>query len=351
MDSHPWSAQLDRSAQERADDGWRERLLADPATRVIDWTPQGALVDETGEGAPVLALDRRPRPAGDPRVDLVIFLGRDLEHGGTAWAVACGAGDDLDGTTVGERAGGPTVPADPPSTADPSADQAPTPSRVGLRDIGHLLPPLHAEAFMTAQALGTWHRTHRRCPRCGAPTDPVLAGWVRRCRDDGSDHYPRTDPAVIMAVTDPDDRLLLARAPAWPQNRRSVLAGFVEPGERLEMAVAREVAEEVGLVVFDVEYAGSQPWPFPASLMLGFTARTGSADLRIDDGEIAAAEWYTREQLRSVVADGSLGLPGRLSIARRLIEGWFGEPLTPPREVPFHRPDVSHLDGPPSSGR
>lgn len=334
MVPQPWTAYLDRCADERLRDGLIADLLADPATRVVDWSTDGALVDVSG-GSTRLAL--RPgsasAPPGSAPPGLAFFLGRD--DTGSAWVAV-----------VTDQ------PSEPSELSQPTgAAGAAEPARLGLRDIGHRLPGVELEAYLTTQALAGWHRNHPCCPRCGAPTVATHAGWVRRCEADGSEHYPRCDPAVIMAVTDPDDRLLLARAPAWPQNRRSVLAGFVEPGERLEMAVAREVAEEVGLVVFDVEYAGSQPWPFPASLMLGFTARTGSADLRIDDGEIAAAEWYTREQLRSVVADGSLGLPGRLSIARRLIEGWFGEPLTPPREVPFHRPDVSHLDGPPSSGR
>ena len=142
-----------------------------------------------------------------------------------------------------------------------------------------------------------------------------------------------------MAVVDPDDRLLLARNPAWPAGRRSVLAGFVEPGERLEGAVAREVFEEVGVVVTDVRYVASQPWPFPASLMLGFTARAVAADLTLDSVEIAEAEWYTRAEVAAGVADGSLGLPGRTSIARRLLEDWYGARLEPPVEVAFHRPD------------
>lgn len=336
MVPQPWTAYLDRCADERLREGLIADLLADPATRVVDWSSDGALIDTSLDGAArSTRLALRPGSAY-PHPGLAFFLGRD--DTGSAWVAV-----------VTDE---PREPGEPGDVAGASgAPDAAEPVRLGLRDIGHRLPGVELEAYLTTQALAGWHRNHPCCPRCGAPTVATHAGWVRRCEADGSEHYPRCDPAVIMAVTDPDDRLLLARAPAWPQNRRSVLAGFVEPGERLEMAVAREVAEEVGLAVDDVEYVGSQPWPFPASLMLGFTARAGTSDLRIDDGEIAAAEWYTREQLRAVVADGTLGLPGRLSIARRLIEGWFGEPLTPQREVPFHRPDASHLDGPPSSGR
>ncbi len=336
MENPAWSAHLHRSAEERSRPGLIDDLLAAPDTRVLDWTPEGALVDLTGPTA-ALVLDRvtassSDAASGDPSDDpagdaerLVIFLGRD--DTGAAWLAVIG-----------------------PASAQP---QDRSRARRGLRDVGHRLSPLEVEAFMTAQGLASWHATHPRCPRCGARTDPALAGWVRRCRADGSDHYPRTDPAVIMAVIDAHDRLLLARSPAWPANRRSVLAGFVEPGERLEAAVAREVAEEVGVTVRDVRYVGSQPWPFPASLMLGFTARTDDEQLAIDDSEIVTAQWYTREQLRVAVADGSLGLPGPLSIARRLIEGWFGEPLTPPKELPFHRRDPvvdGPLDGPTVEG-
>lgn len=331
MEASPGRRRLDRCGDERLDRDLVERLLGDPATLVLLWSPQGALVEVTADG-PRLALV----PAGGETVPaaedarLAIFLGRD--DAGAAWVALIHNAD--------------TRPEPPAGTGNEPMQ----PVWLGLRDIGHELPAMHADAFMTTQALASWHLTHGRCPRCGAPTTPINAGWVRRCEADGSEHYPRSDPAVIMAVLDPDDRLLLARAPAWPQNRRSVLAGFVEPGEPLEVAVAREVHEEVGLRVHDVRYFDSQPWPFPASLMLGFTARTDDATLRIDDSEIVAAEWYTRDDLRRSVASGDLGLPGRLSIARRLIESWYGERLTPPREVAFHRPDEPTTDTP-SSGR
>lgn len=326
MDSRASTGHLDRCADERFDDRLLGAVWADPTTRVVDWSPQGALVD-TGGDRPRLALDP-PRAEPEPgESDLTIFLGRD--EAGAPWLARV-----VDAAT-----------SETPAEASPAPGVAQTPEsdgpirRLGLRDIGHELPALDREAFMTTQALAYWHLSHRRCPRCGAPTVPTDGGWVRRCQIDGSLHYPRTDPAVIMAVTDPDDRLLLAKAPAWPANRRSVLAGFVEPGEPLESAVAREVAEEVGLTIGDIAYFGSQPWPFPASLMLGFTARTHDPRLTIDDAEVVEAQWYTRDALRDVVAAGDLGLPGRLSIARRLIEAWYGRPLQPRREVTFHRPD------------
>ena len=320
------TSRLQRCGDERLDDTLLGRLARDPQTRVLDWSGHGALVD-TQADPPRLVLDsahsstdshdssldssRTSTDSGD--ATLTIFLGRDAT--GAAWLASVTHGHDNDAPTQHDG----------------------RLQRLGLRDIGHQLPPTHRDAFMTTQALASWHRSHSHCPRCGSATVPAQAGWIRRCEADGSEHYPRTDPAVIMAITDPSDRLLLARAAAWPQNRRSVLAGFVEPGEPAESAVAREVAEEVGLTVHDIRYVASQPWPFPASLMLGFTASTTAPELTIDETEIVAAQWYTREALRDALDGGDLGLPGRLSIARRLIENWYGRPLTPPREVPFHR--------------
>ena len=152
----------------------------------------------------------------------------------------------------------------------------------------------------------------------------MLAGWIRRCPADGSEHYPRTDMAVIMAVVDADDRILLARGKGFRGNGMSVLAGFVEPGETLAAAVAREVAEEVGVEVTDVTYLGDQPWPFPSSLMLGFTARALGTELRLQAEEIEAARWFSRDELVEALADGSVVVSGRISISRRIIEHWFG---------------------------
>jgi NAD+ diphosphatase len=196
--------------------------------------------------------------------------------------------------------------------------------------VGARLDPLGGALFAGTLALANWHRTHGHCPRCGARTEPVSAGWLRRCPHDGSDHYPRTDVAVIMAVVDDDDRLLLARNRGFRTGGMSVLAGFVEPGETLAAAVAREVGEEVGIGVDDVTYLGDQPWPFPSSLMVGFRAHAVETDLRLQADEIAAARWFTREELLAAVADGSVHLPGRVSIARRLLEHWFGGEIEAP---------------------
>ncbi|MFS0706421.1 NAD(+) diphosphatase [Cellulomonas sp. 179-A 9B4 NHS] len=196
-----------------------------------------------------------------------------------------------------------------------------------LRVVGAALDARDAGLATTAVALDAWHDRHPRCPRCGAPTRVAQAGWSRVCDVDGSEHYPRTDPAVIMAVVDDADRLLLGHAATWPEGRYSTLAGFVEAGESAEQAVRREVREETDVVVDRVEYRGSQPWPFPGSLMLGYRAHAVRTDITVDGEEMTAARWYTRAELTADVRAGTLLLPGRASIARALVEEWFGGPV------------------------
>lgn len=203
-----------------------------------------------------------------------------------------------------------------------------------IRSAAALLGPDDLGILLHAVALTGWHENHPRCPRCGEPTVVVHAGYARRCPRDGSEHYPRTDPAVIVLVVDEPpgapSRCLLGRQAVWPVGRFSTLAGFVEPGETVEAAVAREVAEEVGVKVDRLGYAGSQPWPFPASLMLAYyaVAAEGAADeLSVDGEEIAEARWFTRDELRRATDDQEVLVPPRLSVARRLIEGWLGEPI------------------------
>ena len=196
-----------------------------------------------------------------------------------------------------------------------------------LRRIGANLGARDAGLATTAIALAAWHESHPRCSRCGEPTEVVAAGWVRHCPADGSEHYPRTDPAVIMAVVDDDDRLLLGHAAPWPEHRFSTLAGYVEPGEGIEQAVRREVGEEVAVIVGDVSYRGSQPWPFPASLMLAFRAHALTTQITVDGIEVTEARWFTRTELADQVASGAVLMPMRASIARVLIEEWFGAEL------------------------
>jgi NAD+ diphosphatase len=196
----------------------------------------------------------------------------------------------------------------------------------GLREVGADLGDL--DAGLLAQAIGIleWHDRNRFSPLSGAATTIERAGWVQRDPHTGAELFPRTDPAVIMLVHDGGDRCVLGRQAVWPPGRFSILAGFVEPGESAEGAVAREVAEEVGLRVRDIRYVGSQPWPFPQSLMLGFTARVeGDPTLRLDPTEIDEAHWFTREQLRS--GTGPRMLPPAVSIARHIIDRWMAGDL------------------------
>ncbi len=196
-----------------------------------------------------------------------------------------------------------------------------------LRTVGSTMAARDAGLGVTAVALAAWHRSHRCCPACGTPTVVGYAGWVRHCPTDGRDQYPRTDPAVIMAVVDDDDRLLLGHAAQWPERRFSTLAGYVEPGEGLEQAVRREVGEEVGVAVGEVTYRGSQAWPFPASIMLAFVARATSTQITVDGVEVTEARWFTRAELATAAESGEVLLPSRASIARALIEEWAEGPL------------------------
>jgi NAD+ diphosphatase len=207
------------------------------------------------------------------------------------------------------------------------AVRGPLPRKLGtvpksLRDVGHLLSDRDAGLLVHAVGLANWHASHTHCPRCGAATRSTRGGAVRVCVADGSEHFPRTDPAMIVLVHDGADRCLLGRQPIWPPGRYSTLAGFVEPGESAEQAVVREVLEETGVLVRDVSYSASQPWPFPSSLMLGFRARAdGEAEPVARDGELEDARWFHRDELR----DGSAMLPTPVSIAYKLITDWVND--------------------------
>jgi NAD+ diphosphatase len=196
-----------------------------------------------------------------------------------------------------------------------------------LRYIGPTIAPEDASLAVQAVGLSRWHQTHRFCARCGTATDVIKAGHSRVCPSCGTEHFPRTDPAVIMLITDgsadsPGDRALLGRQPVWPAGYFSTLAGFVEPGESLIDAVRREVLEEVGIVVGDVAYLGSQPWPFPSSLMLGFHGAADTFDITVDGDELEEARWFTRQEITELTASGELMLPPPVSISRWLVEQW-----------------------------
>lgn len=208
-----------------------------------------------------------------------------------------------------------------------SPDLAVGPEWVGLREVAAAVPASDAPYVLHAVGIAEWHRLTRFCPRCGQPLEPVSSGHVLRCSGCGRDQFPRIDPAVIMLITDEDDRALLGRQPSWPAHRWSTLAGFFEPGESAEDAVRREVAEETGIRVGEVAYVGSQPWPFPSSLMLAFTGRATTTDIHVDAKEIEAARWYSRAEALAAAESGDLLIPPGISISRTLITGWYGADL------------------------
>lgn len=289
-------------------------LAADPGTRVL--LVQGGLLGTNDEGLALFEVDQLPAAAWQP--ERLLYLGRaeGMRFLALMLPEDLGYERDLDGVPVTGQ-----------------ASLVELVEGVGLehlRDIGDRLSDRDAGLGTTAVALTAWHERNPRCPSCGEATEIIDSGWVRRCRAEDSLHYPRTDAAVIMAVTDEQDRILLGHAAHWPAGRFSTLAGYVEPGEPLEEAVAREVAEETNIVVGETRYRGSQPWPFPCSLMMGFhaTVKPGSStQVRVDDEELTDARFFTRGQLLTQVSSGEVLLPMRSSIARSLIEEWYGGPI------------------------
>ena len=193
-----------------------------------------------------------------------------------------------------------------------------------LRSHGPRLDPGDLSLLVQAQALSEWHRAHRHCGRCGGRLRTAGGGYVSVCEACGREHFPRTDPAVIMLIVDEDDRALLGRQPSWPPGRWSTLAGFVDPGESLEEAVRREVQEEAGISVGEVTYFGNQPWPFPSSLMVGFFGRASTTDVVVDDDELESARWFTREEIATGAESGELVTPGEFSISGSLLRAWYG---------------------------
>lgn len=298
----------DRAGERRGDDAWLAQAW--PAARVILITTRGLAavrggVLDTPTGAMAEQIAGRVRDDWPGR----IFLGLAGEQAWFALVV-----DAAEGT------------AEPPNGAQWG----------NLRDIGATLDDLDVGLFTCAAALVAWHGRNRFCPNCGAPTEPRQAGWTRQCTREGTDVFPRTDPAVIMLVHDGGERCVLGRQATWPPGRFSILAGFVEAGEPLEAAVVREVAEEVGLPVAQVRYIASQPWPFPQSLMIGCTARALAQELAPQDDEIAEAYWFSKAEVAAAatwdavnddtpgVGPGGVlkGLPGPVSIARQLLDAW-----------------------------
>ncbi len=284
---------VDRAAHVRSDAAWHAERLGDPNTLILH---AGANTVAVVDGPQVLL---RPAPTVDV-VGALSFLGIDTD--GRAYYATH---DEID------------LPADAQWR--------------NLREIGHRIDDVAAGLTTTAVALHNWRERTRFCPTCGGPLTITQSGWAMHCPVDGLEIFPRTDPAIIVLVRDRDDRAMLGRQVTWDRGRFSTFAGFVEAGESAEAAVRREVEEETGIrigpAVEDLQYLGSQPWPFPCSLMLGYHAWTDHTEIRVDADEIAEAYWFTRDELADAVASGEVLLPPQVSVSRRLIERWFGGPL------------------------
>ncbi|WP_425591849.1 NAD(+) diphosphatase [Actinomyces procaprae] len=350
-------ATTDRDASRRGDPNLIARLVSDPATRLLLVDARGRVAldapataaDLPDDGlAPAAPQDRdaavwRPgRNAGAPdtaRPRLAPLTAADLDARG----LTCFYLGREQGTGTGDAAGASwlaaVVPSDDvasPTDAEGAGDPHPALSTVleryplsALRAVGADLDAHDAGLATPASALAAWHARSGFCPLCGGRTQIVQAGWARRCTSCDALSFPRTDPAVIMAVTDDADRILLVHGATWDRHRYSTVAGFVEAGEPAEAAVVREVAEETGLRVASVEFVASQPWPFPRSLMLGYRARLAPGEhlARPDGAEVTDAVVLSRAELADAVAAGSVVLPGATSIARMLIEDWYGGPI------------------------
>lgn len=287
--------EIDRDYLTRERENLFDELWADPTTRLLPVFAGSALL------ASPTSLVLLPTEAL-PNTGLRVYLGRSTS------------------TTSPEPVGTPIV-----AVLLEDAGHLAEAEWGNLRQLGSTLSDRDAGMLTEALAILNWHASHLFSPRTGEATIPEKGGWVRRDPVSGTEVFPRTDPAIIVGVTDADDRLLLGSNALWESNRYSLLAGFVEPGESLESAVVREIFEESGIRIVDPVYLGSQPWPFPASLMLGFRATVDPdfAGIQQPDGvEILDLRWFTRDELAASL--GEIKLPGRTSIARAIVEEWYG---------------------------
>jgi len=283
---------LDRAAHLRKDAGFVASALADPGSLLVPLWQARNLLQRTGHARSAALVEVRHSLRAEVPDGELVLLG--LFRGRACFAV------DL--------------------AAEPAPDLPPDTGFEDLRVAGGLLPQDEAGLLAYARAMVLWRRRHRHCGSCGAPARSESAGHVMKCTDPacGAEQFPRLDPAIIVLVTD-GERALLGRQAAWPAGRYSTIAGFVEPGESLEDAVVREVLEETGVTVLDADYHSSQPWPFPSSLMIGFTARAAADAVPRADEELEDVRWFTREQ----IASGTPGLPPPQSVSFRLIADWY----------------------------
>jgi NAD+ diphosphatase len=296
------SSSVDRMTTRRPDAEWIRERIRDRRTRIVPvWRSRNLLTGED-ELRPVLlsVADLQDHPA--------------LERA----AVLLGQRED----TVYFAVELPPEFDDAPRRFGPGADFR------ELREVGPLLDSEDGALLAYARGIIHWHRRHRYCGDCGSSTESADGGHTRVCLNPscGRKHFPRTDPAIIVLVTrseNGEERCLLGRQPSWPRGMHSAIAGFVEPGESLEQAVVREVREETDVAVGRVHYHSSQPWPFPSSIMLGFTAEALSSAITLLDGELQHAGWFSRDEMVKSLADGRLRVPRRVSIAYRLVEDWF----------------------------
>lgn len=302
---------LDRAAARRADSDWQAKAAA--TGRVLPLWRGKPLLTATGLGW--LSATHPALSAGDPPV----FLGLDGSGGMFARDISDWEPDPGQ-AAVAEGFLDPTVQRHPALPDDHAFAE--------LRGAMLRLSPLELEVAATAKAVLGWHRTHRYCAACGNRSVPTQAGWQRQCPTCGAHHFPRTDPVVIMLVTE-GNRTLLGRSPGWPPGMYSCLAGFVEPGETIEAAVRREVAEETGVRVGAVSYVASQPWPFPASLMLGCRAEALTDAITLDPAELEDAVWVTREEMVTVIAGDHPRIrpPRQGAIAHALLHAWLADSL------------------------
>ncbi len=327
-------ARLDRAGDaRRRDAAWVAAQRAHPGARAVLAGDAGVVMEHERLAIVPLAEALDGRTAGADSLERGVFL-LGLDADGPLFAV------DVDAPEPGGERPPRLIAAGLPrgSGAErPAPADGPRP--VGLREAAAVLPQAEGGLAAYVAALLNWHRRHAFCATCGTRSEPGEGGLVRICPRCGTSHHPRTDPVVIMLVVDGADRVLLGRAPSWPPRRYSALAGFVEPGESLEEAVAREVAEEASVEVGPPRYVASQPWPFPASLMLGFEAPWVGGDASPQEDEIQDVRWFGRAEVAAAAADDvdgwggspdpadpdatSLLLPPRLAIARRLIERWL----------------------------